>query len=127
MLSRYIENELIKPDFLEDKTYKQIKEEIFLFVYFAGPGCVDNKQYYVLNEDTVDKCFWKAEEKLRTLTVMAGTSLKMFVVFDTCREDIKKPQKTVREFHEYQSILKNKPEGPEIKKTSTKIDLSTKQ
>ena len=81
----------------------------------------------MLNEDTVDKCFWKAEEKLKTLTAMAGTSLKLFVVFDTCREDIKKPKEKIIKFHNYQLTLKHKPEGHQIKKAITKTDLSKKE
>ena len=64
LLKRYIENELHKADFLDVKDYKQLKEEIFLFAYFAGHGCADTSQYFVLNEDQVEKCFWNAERRL---------------------------------------------------------------
>ena len=99
ILKRYIENELNQEDFLKQTDYQQIKDEIFLFVYFAGHGCADMKQYYVLNEDTEDKCFWKAEANLKQLAEMAGRSLKLFVVFDTCREHIDRPKEIIRKFH----------------------------
>ena len=105
ILKRYIENELRRPDFLTATDYKQIKDEIFLFVYFAGHGCAEMKQYYILNEDTEDKCFWKAEANLKLLAEMAGKSLKLFVVFDTCRERIEKPRELIRQFHAEQLML----------------------
>ena len=51
-------------NFLLDKNYVQISDEILLFAYFAGHGCADTMQYFVLNETTVQKCFWKAEGNL---------------------------------------------------------------
>ena len=63
MLQRYIANEINEPDFLLNKEYTQIKEEILLLVYLAGHGCADTKRYLVLNEDTLEKVFWPAEQK----------------------------------------------------------------
>ena len=40
-------------DFLSDKNYVQISDEILLFAYFAGHGCADTMQFFVLNETTV--------------------------------------------------------------------------
>ena len=67
MLQRYIENEFKQEGFITDKEYEQIKDEVFLFAYFAGHGCADIRQYFVLNENSVDKCFWEAEFKLKRL------------------------------------------------------------
>ena len=64
ILQRYIENEMKQANFLLDKNYVQISDEILLFAYFAGHGCADTMQYFVLNETTVQKCFWKAEGNL---------------------------------------------------------------
>ena len=64
-LGRYIQNELKVKDFLNkiDMT-EQIKDEILLFVYFAGHGCGDTKRMFVLNEADIDKVFWPAEDRL---------------------------------------------------------------
>ena len=91
ILQRYIENEMKQANFLLDKNYVQISDEILLFAYFAGHGCADTMQYFVLNETTVQKCFWKAEGNLQRLATMAGKNLKSFVVFDTCREPLEIP------------------------------------
>ena len=56
-------------------------------------------QYYVLNEVTAEKCFWRAESNLQRLATQAGKNLKSFVVFDTCREPIEIPRSKVIEFH----------------------------
>ena len=61
LLKRYIQNEKFKPDFLDEKDYKQIRDEVMLFAYFAGHGCSDPKQVFVLNEDSVDEAFWTVE------------------------------------------------------------------
>ena len=54
----------MRPNFLESKDYEQIADEILLFVYFAGHGCVDTSQCFVLNEYENDQIFWNAEWKL---------------------------------------------------------------
>ena len=72
---------------------------MLLIAYFAGHGCADTMQYYVLNEDHVKKCFWKAEMHLQRLAKMAGPNFKEFVVFDTCREPIEIPRGKVEEYH----------------------------
>ena len=77
----------------------QLKVEIFLFAYFAGHGCADTSQYFVLNEDTVEKCFWNAERRLIQLAKRSGKLFKQFVVFDTCREPIKIPRGKVEAYH----------------------------
>ena len=48
---------------------------------------MDNKQYYVLNEDTNEKRFWPAEEMQRLIGVRSGGSVKIIVLNDCCRED----------------------------------------
>ena len=42
----------------------QIKDEVLVFAYFAGHGCGDTKRQFVLNETSLDKVFWPAEENL---------------------------------------------------------------
>ena len=64
LLKRYIQNEIQMPDFIDKQDYKQISDEVMLFVYFAGHGCSDPKQIFVLNEDTIEKAFWPVEFKL---------------------------------------------------------------
>ena len=87
MLKRYIENELQQEDFLNCKDYVQIREEIFLFVHFGGHGCIETEQVFVLNEEDMEnKAFWKAERKLLDFSKECGNGLKLFVVYDTCRE-----------------------------------------
>ena len=79
---------------------------MLLIAYFAGHGCADTMQYYVLNEDHVDKCFWKAEMHLQRLAKMAGPNFKEFVVFDTCREPLHIPKDKVIEYHNKQAAKK---------------------
>ena len=61
--------------------------EIFFFVYYAGHGCADVNQYLVLNEKEVEKIFWPIEDNLRRLGKKCGAALKLFAVYDCCRED----------------------------------------
>ena len=88
ILKRYIENELMQTDFLNIKDYKQIRGEVLLFAYFAGHGCADTSQYFVLNEKELNKIFWSVEEKLIKLAMLCGSALKVLVVYDICREPI---------------------------------------
>ena len=61
--------------------------EVFLFIYYAGHGCSDKKQHYVLNEDKVENIFWSSEENFRLIGTRCGGSVKILVVNDCCRED----------------------------------------
>ena len=93
MFQRYIENELQQENFLNFKDYVQLKEEILLYVHFGGHGCIETEQIFVLNEEDMEKkAFWKAEKKLIDLAKKCGNGLKIFVVFDTCREDKKRTE-----------------------------------
>ena len=56
-------------------------------MYYAGHGCADVKQYFVLNGDTVNKIFWPVEYFLRLLGKKSRGAAKIFVVYDCCRED----------------------------------------
>ena len=85
-LRRFIENEQRKKDFLSCKDYKHLTYETLLFVYVAGHGCADTHQILVLNESDHIKAFWNIEKKLLNLAKMCGSSLKIFVVYDVCRE-----------------------------------------
>ena len=106
VLIRYLENELRKPDFLECKDYQQITSEVLLFAYFAGHGCADTNQYFVLNEDNMDKVFWPAERKLMKLAQKCGVPLKIIVVYDICREPIAVTTENVLKFHGEQAKMK---------------------
>ena len=87
LLQRYKAAETVEKNFIENGHSDKFTCEIFIFVYYAGHGCSDGKQYYVLNENTVKKTFWPAEFKLRQLGKRCGKSVKIFVVNDCCRED----------------------------------------
>ena len=78
---------MAEPDFIEKGLSHKFSNEVFVFVYYAGHGCSDGKQYFVLNEDKIEKVFWPAEEYLRLIGVRCGSSVKIFVVNDCCRED----------------------------------------
>ena len=73
-------------NFLNQKDLVLLQEEILIFAYFAGHGCSDHSQYYLLNESKVDKIFWPAETKLRQLGSLGGTCTKVVAVYDICRE-----------------------------------------
>ena len=72
-------------------------QEVFLFAYFAGHGCADYRQYYLLNEKEVDKIFWPVEADLRTLLRVCGHTCKLFVVYDCCRENYHAARLRVKE------------------------------
>ena len=61
------------------------RREVFLFIYYAGHGCEDGKQWFILNEQTPEKCFWPAEGRIRTIGRLCGGPCKLFVVYDCCR------------------------------------------
>ena len=92
---------------------------MLLIAYFAGHGCADTKQYYVLNEDQVDKCFWEAEMHLQRLAKMAGPNFKEFIVFDTCREPIDIPRNKVIEYHAEQAAKKLSESGVSSEEVKT--------
>ena len=87
LFRRYKEAEKELPDFIEKGLSNQFTEEVLLFVYYAGHGCMGNKQYFVLNENSIEKVFWPAEERLRLIGVRSGAAVKIIVVNDCCRED----------------------------------------
>ena len=65
MIGRFIQNEKHVDDFLNKvPKSEQIKDEILLFVYFAGHGCGTTKRIFVLNELRMNRIFWDAEFKL---------------------------------------------------------------
>ena len=59
--------------------------ETFIFVYYAGHGCDDSKQWFILNEQDVKSCFWPAESKIRTIGKSCLGPCKIFAVYDCCR------------------------------------------
>ena len=92
ILQRYIEAEKKEPDFIKKGKQAEFMREVFLFIYLAGHGCADSKQYFLLNEKDVTKIFWKAEAENRTLLNRCGKACKLFVVYDCCREDFHEAQ-----------------------------------
>ena len=60
---------------------------MFLYFYFAGHGCTDKMQYYVLNEADPVLALYKAEESLRILAERGHGLCYLFAVYDICRED----------------------------------------
>ena len=61
------------------------RREVFLYVYYAGHGCDDGMQWFILNEATPEKCFWPAESRIRTIGKLCLSPCKLFVVYDCCR------------------------------------------
>ena len=100
LLQRYIDAEREEPDFIQKGLSKNFVNEIFLFVYYAGHGCSDNKQYFVLNERTVDEIFWPAESKIKLILKRAGSNCKALVIYDCCREDYPKARERVIKAHQ---------------------------
>ena len=90
-----MDNELLQKDFLTCKGYQQRREHILLYAYFAGHGCADTHQYFVINESDLDKAFWPAEMKLLQLAKRCGDGLKILVVYDICREPKSVTMKTI--------------------------------
>ena len=84
---RYIEMEKEYPNFLTEKDPKDLpQEEILVFAYTAGHGCATHEQFYLLNENKVEKIFWPFEEKLQKLGELGGNNVKVVGVYDICRE-----------------------------------------
>ena len=87
LLQRYIDAERQEPDFIARGLSNLFTKEIFVYFYFAGHGCSDNMQKFLLNEKEVKKIFWSAEENIKMVLGSGGSNCKAFVVFDCCRED----------------------------------------
>ena len=62
------------------------RDEVLVFAYYAGHGCADHRQYYLLNENTVERIFWPVQEELRKMGELGGYSVKVVAVYDICRE-----------------------------------------
>ena len=74
------------PNFLTEVDQNEIpQEDIFVFVYAAGHGSASQEQYYLLNEDNVDKIFFPLEEKLRKYGQLGESNVKVVAVYDTSR------------------------------------------
>ena len=50
LLQRYIDAERREPNFIAKGLSLNFQFEVFLYIYYAGHGCSDNRQYIVLNE-----------------------------------------------------------------------------
>ena len=75
------------PNFVNDMDPKNLpQEEILVFVYAAGHGCATHEQYYLLNENHVDKIFWPLEERLGKYGELGGSNVKVVAIYDICRE-----------------------------------------
>ena len=95
LLKRYKEAEKQIPNFIKEGRSDEFSEEVLLFIYYAGHGCMDDKQYYVLNEDTNEKRFWPAEEMQRLIGRRSGGSVKIIVLNDCCRENYRELMKSM--------------------------------
>ena len=73
-------------DFLNNEDFEPPKEEILILTYFAGHGCSDHSQFFLLNESESEKIFWPAEAKLRKIGQLCGSQVKVVAVYDICRE-----------------------------------------
>ena len=87
LLQRYIDAEKQEPDFIARGLGGNFLYEVFLYFYYAGHGCSDNRQMIVLNEKEIDKIFWPAESKIKLILSRSASNCKAMVVFDCCRED----------------------------------------
>ena len=100
ILQRYKDAELEEANFVEKNLQRKVeadknneafiaplshRREVFLFIYYAGHGCEDGKQWFILNEKTPDECFWPAESRIRAIGRLCGLACKLFVVYDCCR------------------------------------------
>ena len=65
LIKRYIDAEWQEPDFVAKGLSKNFLLEVFLYVYYAGHGCSDYRQYILLNEKEMDKIFWPAEANIK--------------------------------------------------------------
>ena len=68
-------------------TKKGEGDNMFLYVYFAGHGCSDKEQYFVLNEAEPKDALYKAEANMRMLAERGHGLCYLFAVYDICRED----------------------------------------
>ena len=73
-------------DFLSKDDFEPPTEEIIILAYFAGHGCSDHRQFFLLNESESKKIFWPAETKLRKIGEVCGSQVKVIAVYDICRE-----------------------------------------
>ena len=67
LLMRYIEAERVEPNFISKGLEDQFTQDILLYSFFACHGCSDHSQIILLNEKSVDKIFWRAEENIKHL------------------------------------------------------------
>ena len=99
LIQRYIDAELQVPDFIAKGLSNQFLLEVFLYIYYAGHGCLGSKQQIVLNETEVEKIFWPAESKIKLILKRSGSICKTIVVFDCCREDFAEARDRVIKAH----------------------------
>ena len=99
LLQRYIDAERQEPDFIARGLSLNFLFEVFLYIYYAGHGCSDNMQYFVLNGQEVDKIFYPAEYRIKKILARAGSNCKSMVVYDCCREDYAELRKKIIETH----------------------------
>ena len=70
-------------------------KDAFLFIYLAGHGCADYRQYFLLDEQKPNRIFWEAEADSRKLLDRCTKEVKLFVIYDCCREDYQEAYKRV--------------------------------
>ena len=106
LLRRYKAAEKEIPNFIEKGLSSKFADEVLLFVYYAGHGCMETKQYFVLNEDELNKRFWSAEDKFEKIGIKSGSAVKIIVVNDCCREDYRKLRESMETEGERSKRLK---------------------
>ena len=90
LLMRYIEAEKQEKDFISRGLARLFVQDVFFYVYYAGHGCADQKQHFVLNATDIGKMFWPVESKIKTLLGRCGSNVKVICVYDCCREPYQK-------------------------------------
>ena len=72
---------------IKNVTKKGKGQKIFLYCYFAGHGCSDLFQYYILNEADPKLALYPAEQNMRMLAEVGHGLCYLLAVYDICRED----------------------------------------
>ena len=68
-------------------TKKGKGDKMFLYFYFAGHGCSDMMQKFILNEEDPELALFNAEETLRMMAKLGRGLCYLFAVYDICREN----------------------------------------
>ena len=58
---------------------------MFIYVYVAGHGCADVRQYLLLNTHEPEKAMYNIEEQLRKKSRVGNGYCFIFAIYDVCR------------------------------------------